>query len=124
MGFIEELAISWLTNAIVLALAALVLSGVTIDTFTALLASSALFGVLNTVLKPLLKALTLPLAFVTLGLIWFGVAMVMLALTALLISGFHIHGFVALFWATVIVWAANVIIDFAPGPWRRRPKPA
>lgn len=124
MGFIEELAISWLTNAIVLALAALVLSGVTIDGFTALVASSALFGVLNTVLKPLLKALTLPLAFVTLGLIWFGVAMVMLALTALLISGFHIHGFVALFWATVIVWAANVIIDFAPGPWRRRPKPA
>jgi putative membrane protein len=121
--FIEELAISWLTNAIVLALAALVLSGVTIDGFGALLASSALFGVLNTVLKPLLKALTLPLAFVTLGLIWFGVAMVMLALTALLIGGFHIHGFVDLFWATVIVWAANVIIDFFPGPWRRR-KPA
>jgi putative membrane protein len=121
---IRELAISWLTNAVVLAVAAAVLDGVTIDHFSSLLAASALFGVLNTVLKPLLKAVTFPFAVVTLGLVWFGVSMVMLALTALLVGGFHIHGFVDLFWATVIAWAANVVLDFIPGPWRQKVKTA
>ena len=50
--------------------------------------------------------------------IWFGVAMLMLWLTDLLIDGFEIHGFRSLVWATIIVWAVNVVLDFVPGPWR------
>jgi putative membrane protein len=69
-------------------------------------------------LKPILRALTLPLAFITLGLIWFGVSMLMLWLTALLVSGFAIHGFRSLIWATIVVWILNVVLDFVPGPWR------
>ena len=124
MRLIRELAISWATNAVVLAVAAAVLDGVTIDRFSSLLAASALFGVLNTVLKPLLKAVTFPFAVVTLGLVWFAVSMLMLALTALLVGGFHIHGIVDLFWATVIAWVANVVLDFIPGPWRQKVKTA
>ena len=52
------------------------------------------------------------------GLIWFGVSMLMLWLTDLLVSGFEIHGFMSLVWATIIVWAVNVVLDFVPGPWR------
>jgi uncharacterized membrane protein YvlD (DUF360 family) len=62
--------------------------------------------------------LTLPLAFITLGLLWFGVSMLMLWLTDLFVSGFEIHGLKSLFWATVIVWAVNVVFDFVPGRWR------
>jgi len=42
----------------------------------------------------------------------------MLWLTSLFIDGFQIHGLMALVWATVIVWAVNVVLDFVPGPWR------
>ena len=73
--------------------------------------STALFGILNTVLKPVLRALTLPIAFITLGLIWFAVAMAMLWLTSLFIDGFQIHGFGTLVWATIIVWAVNLVVD-------------
>ena len=83
-----------------------------------LISAALLFGILNTVLKPLLRLLTLPLAFITLGLIWFGVSMLMLKLTAVLIDGFSIHGLRSLFWATIVVWAVNVLLDFVPGPWR------
>jgi uncharacterized membrane protein YvlD (DUF360 family) len=65
-----------------------------------------------------LRALTLPLAFITLGLIWFGVAMLMLWLTDLFVDGFDINGFRSLVWATIAVWAVNVVLDFVPGPWR------
>ena len=116
--FAKQLAISWAANAVVLAIVTAVLSGVTVDDVGDLLRAALLFGILNTILKPLLRALTLPLAFITLGLIWFGVAMAMLWLTSISIKGFDIDGLGTLFWATVIVWVVNVVLDFVPGPWR------
>jgi putative membrane protein len=114
----KQLTLSWVANAVVLAVVTALLSGVKADSAGALIRAALLFGILNTILKPLLRLLTLPLAFITLGLIWFGVAMLMLKLTAIIIDGFSIHGFVTLFWATVIVWVVNVVLDFVPGPWR------
>ncbi|TMM22880.1 MAG: phage holin family protein [Actinobacteria bacterium] len=114
----KQLTLSFLANAGVLAIVTAILSGVTVDTAGDLIRAALLFGVLNTILKPVLRLLTLPLAFITLGLIWFGVSMLMLWLTGVLISGFAIHGFRALVWATIIVWAVNVVLDFVPGPWR------
>jgi len=114
----KQLTLSFLANAGVLAIVTAILSGVTVDTAGDLIRAALLFGVLNTILKPVLRLLTLPLAFITLGLIWFGVSMLMLWLTSVLISGFSIHGFRALVWATIIVWAVNVVLDFVPGPWR------
>jgi putative membrane protein len=114
----KQLLLSWVANAVVLGVVTAVLSGVKADSAGALIRAALLFGILNTILKPILRALTLPFAVITLGLIWFGVSMVMLWLTALLVSGFSIHGFTTLVWATVIVWAVNVVLDFVPGPWR------
>ena len=114
----RQLTLSWIANAVVLAIVTAVLSGVTSDNAGDLIWAALLFGILNTILKPILRLLTLPLAFITLGLIWFAVAMFMLWLTAVLIDGFAIHGFRTLFWATVIVWVVNVVLDFIPGPWR------
>jgi putative membrane protein len=114
----KQLVLSWVANAVVLGIVVAVLDGVTVDTTGDLIRAALLFGILNTILKPILRLLTLPLAFITLGLIWFGVAMLMLWLTDLLVSGFDIHGFRALFWATIVVWAVNIVLDFVPGPWR------
>ena len=114
----KQLTLSWVANAVVLAVVTAVLSGVTVDTVGDLIRAALLFGILNTIVKPFIRLLTLPLAVVTLGLIWFGVAMLMLWLTDLLVDGFDIHGFRTLVWATVIVWAVNVVLDFVPGPWR------
>lgn len=114
----KQLTLSWVANAITLAVVTAVLSGVEVDTVGDLIRAALLFGILNTILKPLLRLLTLPLAFITLGLIWFGVAMLMLWLTDVLIDGFEIHGFRSLVWATIIVWVVNVVLDFVPGPWR------
>jgi putative membrane protein len=114
----RQLTLSWIANAVVLAIVTAVLSGVTSDNAGSLIWAALLFGILNTILKPILRALTLPLAFITLGLIWFGVSMLMLWLTAVLVDGFAIHGFRTYIWATVIVWVVNVVLDFVPGPWR------
>ncbi|HSC02867.1 MAG TPA: phage holin family protein [Solirubrobacteraceae bacterium] len=113
-----RLATSWLTNALILAIVTGLLSDVTVKNFGSLLAAAAVFGVLNTLLKPLLRFITFPLAILTLGIAWFFVSMLMLDITDAIVSGFHIDGFWTLVWATVIVWLVNLALDFIPGPWQ------
>jgi putative membrane protein len=113
-----RLAASWLTNAVVLGVVAALLHGVRVHNAGSLIAAAAVFGVLNTVLKPVLRVVTLPLAILSLGIAWFFVSLFMLLLTAALVSGFHIHGFGTLIGATVVVWLVNLVLDHTPGPWQ------
>lgn len=103
---------SWALNAVVLGLVGWLLSGVTFggSAWTVIWAA-LVFGILNTILKPILKLITAPLALLTLGLAWFFVSMFMLWLTTLIISGFSIHGFWNYVWATALVWVFNTIFD-------------
>ena len=110
---IRWLLVSWAVNAIVLGIVGWILGSVTFHGSTSTLIWSALvFGILNTVLKPILRFVTLPVALVTFGLAWFFVSMLMLWLTQEIVSGFDINGG---FWnyvlATVLVWAVNMIVD-------------
>jgi len=113
-----RLGVSWLTNAIVLAVVAAVLSGVHVRDAGALLLAAAVFGVLNTILKPGLRLVTLPLALVTFGVAWFFVSLLMLIITKSLVHGFVMHGFWTAVKATLIVWIVNLALDFTPGPWQ------
>jgi putative membrane protein len=113
-----RLGISWLTNALVLAVVAGVLSGVHVRNVGSLLVAAAVFGVLNTLLKPFLRLVALPLALLTFGIAWFFVSMLMLALTKDIVSGFALHGFWTLVKAALIVWIVNLALDFTPGPWQ------
>ena len=82
MHLIRYLLVSWALNAVVLGIVTLAFDHVTSQTFGDLVVAAAVFGVLNTVLKPILRLLTLPVAVVTLGLVWFAVSMLMLWLTS------------------------------------------
>jgi putative membrane protein len=113
------IAFSWLANLIALWVIAWIFTGVTYDRFGNLVIAGAVFGVLNTVLKPLLKLLTFPLAILTLGLAWFFVATFMLWLTNVIVPNFEINGFWTYVGATVVVWLVNLVLDNI-GPWRGR----
>lgn len=115
---IVRVAISWLTNAILLAVVVIVLDQATDNGIWSLLLAAAVFGALNTVLKPLLRIVTLPLALLTFGLAWFFVSLLMLLFTDLIVSGFQIHGFWTYVEATAIVWVVNLALDLLPGPWQ------
>jgi putative membrane protein len=111
MRFLGHLLLSWFLNALVLAIVAWTFSDVSRGTTGQLLVAAAIFGILNTILKPILRLITLPLAVVTLGLAWFFVSMLMLWITDVLSNGIDVHGFWAYVWATVAIWVVNLIID-------------
>ena len=111
MRFLGHLLLSWFLNALVLAIVAWTFTDVTRGTAGQLFVAAAIFGILNTILKPILRLVTLPFAVITLGLAWFFVSMLMLWITDVLSDGINIHGFWTYVWATVLIWLVNLVID-------------
>jgi len=109
--FLGHLLLSWFLNALVLAIVAWTFTDVTRGTAGQLFVAAAIFGILNTILKPILRLVTLPFAVITLGLAWFFVSMLMLWITDVLSDGINIHGFWTYVWATVLIWLVNLVID-------------
>jgi putative membrane protein len=115
------LVVSWGANAIALGVTGWILSGMSFHgSVSAVLVSALVFGVLNTILKPIMRLLTLPLAVLTLGLAWFFVSLMMLWLTDLLVSDFSISGFWTYVWATIIIWLVNIPLDLILRPRAER----
>lgn len=119
-----KLLMRLVVNAIALAVAAWMLSDITISgTSTTrrvitLLAVAAIFGVVNALIKPLATILSLPFIVLTLGLLIFVINALMLLLTSWISDGldvpFEVEGFgTALLGAliiTVVSWLVNVFL--------------
>jgi putative membrane protein len=109
---VKWILVSWAANALVLGITAGILDSVSAgDSFWTLIFAAAVFGILNTVLKPVLKVVTFPLAVLTLGVAWFFVSMLMLWLTDVIVPKFNIDGFWHYVVATIIVWIVNLLVD-------------
>ncbi len=121
MSLMQRTLVSWAIDALALALAAWIFSGV-YGSVAAVIVAALVFGLLSSFVKPALKLLTIPLALVTLGAAWFAVAMFILWLTSAIVGGFHIHGFWTLVGATVVVWAVGAAADRWLFPSRRKGK--
>ena len=112
MPFLLRILVAWAIDAASLAIAAWIFSGISVGGSAGTLILAALvYGILATVVKPILKLLTLPLAILTLGIAWFFVAMFILWLTDLIVSGLHINGFWTLVGGTIVVWLVGAIAD-------------
>jgi putative membrane protein len=122
LPFLLRILVAWAVDAASLAAAAWIFSGITVGGSAGTLIVAALvYGILATFIKPLLKLLTLPLAIVTLGIAWFFVAMFILWLTDVIVSGFSIDGFWTLVGGTIVVWAVGAAADHWLFPKRRKP---
>jgi putative membrane protein len=120
----KNLLIRLLANAIALGVATWVVGGITLQgpstarQVLTLLIVAAIFGLVNAVVKPIAKLLSLPFIILTLGLLIFVINALMLMLTSW-ISGqldvtFHVDGFVdALLGALVITlvsWLLSIVL--------------
>lgn len=87
-----DLIVVWLISAGALMLTSQVVNGFHVQKFSSALLASVVLGLLNTVLRPLLLLLTLPLNILTLGLFTFVVNAMVLRATAGLLQNFRITG--------------------------------
>ena len=106
-----RLVILWAINAIALWVANAIFDSVRIHGFWAYFIGAVVLGIANTILKPILAILTLPLIIVTLGLFYLLINIAMIALAEWIAPNFSIDGFWSYVGTVVVVWAVNWIGD-------------
>jgi len=90
--------------------AACLVPGVHFDDVVSLLVAALILGILNTLLKPILVMLALPLVVLTLGFMMFAINAFLLMLTSKLVPGFHVDGFWAAVFAALIISVVNLFL--------------
>jgi putative membrane protein len=108
-----KLIIRWLLLAAALLLVAHLYSGVQVASFTSAMIAAFVLGLLNTLVRPLLVLLTLPVTLLTLGLFLFVINALMFWAAASLLDGFNVAGFGAALIGSLIYSLAGVVIDVA-----------
>lgn len=84
--------LSGLVTALSLLVVDLVVPGVDLDTFAAALIAAVSIAVVNTLIRPIISLLSLPLTLVTFGLFSFVVNGICFWLAAAFVPGFDVHG--------------------------------
>lgn len=111
MGFLVRLLVSafalWVASAIV--------SGFDIDGLGTLLLTALVLGFVNAIIRPILVILTLPITLLTLGLFLLVVNAATLGLTAWLIPGFSISGFLPALVGVIVISVASTIASWFVG---------
>ena len=104
---------SWLIVGIAIAIAAEVISGISIDGgFGTVLWIAVVFGLVNALVGTILRLLSLPLMVLTLGLFSLVITAFMWLLTDWLSDDLDIDGFMPAFWAAVLVSVLTAILTW------------
>jgi putative membrane protein len=111
-----RLLLHWVLNAAALWVAAWLVPGLEFTgTLVQLLLVAAVFGLVNSLIRPILTVLTCPLIVVTLGLFTLVINALMLMLTGALSDawglGFQVSGFWAAFVGGLVVGIASVVLS-------------
>ena len=118
------LLFAWLANILSLAVAYWIFSGVHIDGIWPLVIGGAVLGIANTIVKPILTLLTLPLVIVTLGLFLIVINILVLLLVEWITPDFSIDGFWTYVGAAIVVWIVNYVLHAVFGNLREDSKAA
>ena len=108
-----KLIVRWGLLAAALLLVAQLYRGVVVTTFGEALLAAFVIGLFNTLVRPLLVLLTLPITLLTLGLFLFVINAWMFWAASSLLSGFEVAGFWAALLGSVIYSLCGIVIDSA-----------
>jgi putative membrane protein len=92
-----RLLLVWLVNALSLLAVAYVLPSVTVASFYAAVITALVLAVVNTVIRPVLVLVTLPINILTLGLFTLVINGLLFWFVASFVEGFRVDGFWAAF---------------------------
>ena len=117
--------LNWVVVAAALFVTSRIVPGVTITGWGALLLGAAVLGLVNTVVRPVLTILTLPITLLTLGLFYLVVNGAAFGLAAALVPGFGVASFLSAMLGALVTglaaWVVGAIVKpkATPGSKRR-----
>ena len=101
--------IRWLINAVALYLTTLIVPGVRLPNFGAVLLAALVLGIVNAVIRPIALILTLPFNILTLGLFTFVVNAGMLYLVAT-VTALRLDSFLAAFLGAIVLSVVSMVL--------------
>ena len=108
-----KIIVRWLLLAAALLLVANLYSGVTVASFSSALVAALVLGLFNTLVRPLLVLLTLPVTLLTLGLFLFVINALMFWAAASVLEGFNVGSFSAALIGSLLYSLCGMVIDAA-----------
>jgi putative membrane protein len=129
---VGKLLISWFINAVALAAAVWLIPGIRIEDQNAWIAvalMAVIFGLINALIRPLVRLVTCLINIITLGLFTLIVNALMLWLSSWIAGqlgiGFHVEGFVPAFWGALVVSVVSFVLSliFKGDEEEERPEP-
>ena len=114
-----RLLLVWLINALSLLAVSYVLPSVSVDSFYVALLTALLLALVNTLIRPLLVLVTLPISVLTLGLFTLVINGFLFWFVASFVEGFRVGGFWSAFWGAIIY---SLISSVASWLLLRRPR--
>ena len=107
MGGLTKLII----RVVAVGIAAYVVPGVVMSGVWSAVAVAIVLGILNSVLRPILLLLTIPINILTLGLFTLVINTLMVLLTAAIVPGFSVLSFWSAFLFSVVLWLVNWFLE-------------
>ena len=109
-----RLILTWIINAIALMALPYLMHSVTVSNVGTALIAALVLGLVNTLIRPILVVLTLPVTFLSLGLFILVINAVLFWAVAQLVDGFQVAGFWSAFLAailySIISWALSTLL--------------
>lgn len=109
-------------NGLALMLVAYLYSGVSIDSPLAAIVAAVVLGIVNAIIRPVLLFLTLPVTLLTLGLFIFVINALMFWLTAELVPGFRVTGFMQALIGSVMYSVITLVTSWIIKPSAKKEK--
>ncbi len=100
-----------IVNLIAFTIVGTMFKGVHIDGLFALIAISVLFAILNSLVKPFITIITLPITAMTFGIFYLIINGFMVWLTSTLIAGFTIANFATAFWSAIFLSLISWLVE-------------
>jgi len=113
LAAIMKILLRWLLLAAALLLVAHLYPGVAVKSFGSALIAAFVLGLFNTLLRPILVLLTLPVTLITLGLFLFIINAALFYFAAQVLEGFSVSGFGAALIGSLIYSLCGMVIDVA-----------
>ena len=108
-----KILVRWFLLAAALLLVAHLYPGVSVASFGSALIAALVLGLFNTLVRPLLVLLTLPVTLLTLGLFLFVINALMFWSAAGVLDGFNVTGFSAALIGSLLYSLCGMVIDVA-----------
>jgi len=101
----------WILYALLIMFAAWIVPGIHVSGFFAALFVTIIMALINTVVKPIVQVVTLPINILTLGLFSLVINALMFWLAGVITPGFEVEGFMAALFGSIVVALGSMGIE-------------